>query len=211
MKKQAEGIDKLEQEVRHFASRRKSVGGQIEKGRVMIRELDASIESQAHALRGSVSLEELLLTGQGADGLPPEAKEKLSHMQELRGKREVLPGVIARYEDQLREIDAELAVATRSLLGACRQKAVADESALRAELEREALQRCGGDASRAREVVEFSLSRSESRCWQQVFAARPYGDDPVRIAEQALAMVERFEAGKPVRQVQSAKASATAA
>jgi hypothetical protein len=208
--KKAEVIEKLVEQVQGLVSRRKSAAGQIEKGRAMIRELDGSIDSQAQALRGSVSLEELLLTGHGADGLPPEVKGKLGHLQELRGKREVLPGVIARYEEQLREIDVELAAANRSLMIAYRDRAAKDEAVLRSELVREAAERCGGDQIRAREVAEFGISRSELRRWQQMFAAGPYGNDQVLIAEKTLGMVERFEAGKPVRQAKPATAKAEA-
>jgi hypothetical protein len=119
----------------------------------------------------------------------------LAELQALRTKREVLPGVIARYEVELKESAQELRQAERAIRASFLAKARLEEEGLLGETKRWALAITEGDATAAREISELVASRSMARRFREAFGSSSISSDACADAKETIGLVRRFLAG----------------
>lgn len=185
-------IEQIERELRKLVTNKKSLNRQIESGRALVVDKARAIEECMQRLRGKVSLDHFMGSGQTGGKFPPDAEHVMGELRQLRTEFEVIPGVISRYEEEMQGVLTEIKSKDLELLQACRVAVLEEESTTRLKVEEHVRELCGDNAAARREIVEFNMARSRVRFWKESFRSNSGGGDAVAKAENTLSLADRF-------------------
>jgi hypothetical protein len=190
-------IKKLMTDVERLSSKAKSAAGKVAQARQLRVDTEAAAKTALDNVRRLVSMDHLLAPGGMAVNLPSGAEQEVRTWRAMSTQAEVVPGILAQAERELKEAEADLEGALPKLLSCCEKKAAADETALRGEIEGRMQIWCAHDRRGAREVVDIVVERSNARAWRQVLRRRGGDPDVLAAARAGLMLADRFLGGGP--------------
>jgi hypothetical protein len=153
-------------------------------------------EAAAEELSKTVSVQTLALPLAAGQTLEEGLAKTKARLDQLRQKLELIPGLRARLQAQLAEVDSKLRDAILSLRTAGRREAQAAKAALRERLTSELKTTCGNDPGRVRQAVDAVIAQCEPLLWEKTFGFSPSAE-PLAAAKALLGLVDRFLAGEP--------------